>query len=322
LQYFCCNLEQSAPHLLCWQVLSTHKLQEHHLKFQESPIIFKIVEKFWHLPKVCSKLTLVTRLSSYLLTASAALLFTSCSLSPPQPTLEDQRISLAPYHNQTLKGSTIQKFGADRTVQVFNDSGAGLATMITPDGYYLTALHVIEGSQSVIFATIKDQRPLLFKNIKKGSKIELDPTVVAPYEVKTVCLFPKMDLALVKSRALAKNSFRLSKNRPARNSVVFSAANPFVNQTAAGMVYATRKFESPSNVKFHPSVMAWDVYSSAPLRQGDSGGPLFNKQGNLVAVNVSIAMKKGSDKGFHHSQSTMVLPSELQKIIARDRRNN
>ncbi len=242
-------------------------------------------------------------------TAILGLFFTSCGLTVPQPSIDEQRISMRPYDHVRVQGMPIQQYGDDRVVQIFNDQGAGLATRITEDGYYLTATHVIEGGTSFVYASRPDRKPMTFRNLKRGKTIILDPNQVAAYEARVVAVFKNKDIALLKASVKSPRYFRIAEKPPTSSTLIFSAGNPVENQPAGGVVYSAKRYKE-----------SWEIYSSAPLRQGDSGGPLFDSKGQLIGINVSVFMQTGFHSGFHHSISRMIAPQTLQSLIAEDRK--
>ena len=163
------------------------------------------------------------------------------------------------------------------------DNWLGSGIIVTPDGYILTANHVVEGADE----------------IKVG--IQNDKTV---YSAKVVGMDPPTDVAILKIEA---------KNLPAETlgdsdqlevgDVVLAIGNPFgIGQTVTkGIISAlSRSLSDPSDLNSHGHPRQYQdfIQTDAAINQGNSGGALVDAEGRLIGINDAIVSPSGTSAGI------------------------
>ena len=152
--------------------------------------------------------------------------------------------------------------------------GLGSGVIVSPDGYILTANHVVEGAQTV--------------------KVAL-PTGETEYTAKVVGTDPPSDVAVLK--------INVSKKLPAVvladsdklevGDMVLALGNPFgVGQTVTlGIVSALGRggFGISGYENF--------IQTDAAINPGNSGGALVDAEGRLVGINTAILSRSGGFQG-------------------------
>jgi serine protease Do len=152
--------------------------------------------------------------------------------------------------------------------------GLGSGVIISPDGYILTANHVVEGADTVKVA------------LASGEK---------EFDAKIIGTDPPTDVAVLKIDA--------KKNLPALTiadsdklevgDVVLAVGNPFaVGQTVTmGIVSATGRggFGINGYENF--------IQTDAAINPGNSGGALVDAEGRLIGINTAILSRTGGFQG-------------------------
>lgn len=282
----------------------------------------------------------------------AALLLCQCAGhnpdSPPPnriASIDDKMASLAARQSAWKGSSSVQVHGRARSQQIIDvdalqlsaegmsyEGSTGLASLITKDGYALTATHVaslarnvgtLEGGESskrlhLVSAVRKNQRGLHeVENLTLalyGKRIEIPRSFsqIRSGPVRLVHKFPGRDLAIVKfPRSNAPYFARTTPNKAA-NSGVFSSGSGISASPSA------------SAGRIRGAIGPKKLLISMPVSPGDSGGPVFDERGRLLGV-LSEAMSNGDRRSFGGRDiqlSTIELPdwAAVDKIIAADRR--
>ena len=279
--------------------------------------------------------------------ALVVITFSSCSSSLVPagmwPTYAERKAALTKHRNRWEQDVPVKRFGLARSAGIV-DCGKtvtpmsipqGMATLITRDGYALTANHAVNKECPGLIAAkyknilipvhmstarlaisnadgrVKEQREMpgffgYFAYIgKEPRKIDLAQVVISP--VRVVKRFETLDLALVKTSLTPSRIFRFSE-LPVRNDTLFVSGNPSrYRASTAGEVIrmAAKDGEGVS------------VHTSVPVSPGDSGGPVFDGQGKLVGITTH-----GFPKGllfFPASIARRIAPAKIETAIAEDR---
>lgn len=246
-------------------------------------------------------------------------------------------------------------FGRKRTIQIFNldrlqlrgdsivySGNLGTAALVTPDGYALTADHVIPGDNN--FGTLYDKNEVKtgssFLHItklvvvnwdpesgeEKGEQFELkaltsypggrlfgsESLQVGAQPLRIVKRFPASDLALVKLPFNGVPYFDLAPDLR-QNRSYFSSGSAFAAQTAPS---AGKLFKLP---KKGPATQR--LLTTIPVASGDSGGPIIDSAGKLAGiVSTGELAPTRSLRFLLHSRFAHIKTSKLTDLIESDRR--
>ena len=175
----------------------------------------------------------------------------------------------------------------------------GVATAVSPDGYFLTAAHCLFNSDGTRI------EPLWLVGLKTANRYLAQADVIWMAE--------DHDMALIHARIKQAKWFTVADNSPEIGSPVI--AGGCVNGLGAGkLVSLTEESpETPSRIRLN---------HNTPLIGGDSGGPLVDMQGHLVGINFLIranldTFEKPTQKSSH---ANVVTRDWLQRLI-QDHRN-
>jgi len=163
----------------------------------------------------------------------------------------------------------------------------GSGVIVSSDGYIVTNLHVIRGSQSIV-VQLFDGRML------KAQVVGVDPLT---------------DVAILKIDAdnLQAMSFGNSDLvRPGQ--IVFAVGNPYGLQETV-----TQGIISGIGRRSTSEIVNEFFQTDTALNPGSSGGPLLNVRGEMIAINNSILAQSGGWQGISFS-----IPSNTAKRVFED----
>ncbi len=178
-----------------------------------------------------------------------------------------------------------ENFGQDRK-RKFKSAALGSGVITSPDGYILTAYHVVQNAED-IKVILNDKREF------KGRVIGTDP---------------KTDVAVIKIDAKGLPAIKMGDSGKARaGDVVLAIGNPFgLNQTITqGIVSATGR----ANVGI--SEYEDFIQTDAAINPGNSGGALVNTNGELIGINTAIFSTSGGYMGIGFA-----IPSNMANAVA------
>src|SRR5215469_13384015 len=152
--------------------------------------------------------------------------------------------------------------------------GLGSGVIVSPDGYILTANHVVEGADTVKVALSDGQREFEAKVVGTDP-----PTDVAVLRIDAKKPLPAISLA---------DSDKLEVG-----DMVLAIGNPFaVGQTVTmGIVSAVQRGG------FGISGYEDFIQTDAAINPGNSGGALVDAEGRLVGINTAIVSHSGGFQG-------------------------
>ncbi|MHB8524467.1 MAG: trypsin-like peptidase domain-containing protein [Limisphaerales bacterium] len=172
----------------------------------------------------------------------------------PEQIAEAQRRSSVFVARNAASGSSAQA-GATAIGDTPKASGSGF--FITPDGYFLTCFHVVEGASRVVVVTGKGRWP--------ATVIKTDPANdIAVLKVAG----PSLALPLAASRGVKLGD------------AVFTIGFPNLELQGAEPKFTDGKISSLAGAEDDPR----QFQISVAVQPGNSGGPLVNQYGNVVGI--------------------------------------
>jgi serine protease Do len=174
--------------------------------------------------------------------------------------------------------------------------GLGSGVVVTPDGYILTANHVVEGADTVKVALSDGERE---------------------FEAKIIGTDPPTDIAVLKIEA--------NKQLPAATlgdsdklevgDMVLAIGNPFaVGQTVTlGIISALQRggFGITGYEDF--------IQTDAAINPGNSGGALVDVEGRLLGINTAILSRSGGFQGVGFAVPINMARYVMDRLIASGR---
>ncbi|HUN87980.1 MAG TPA: trypsin-like peptidase domain-containing protein [Terriglobales bacterium] len=170
-----------------------------------------------------------------------------------------------------------------RTQTVGREHGSGSGAIITPDGYIVTAYHVVEGarrvrvgipvrgnSQSLSDSTMKFQIAEVVGGLREADIAVLK---IAGHDLPTI---PFADSASLKQGQIV---------------AAFGSPEGLTNSLSTGVVSAVARQIEPDDFMTY-------VQTDASQAPGSSGGPLLNMEGKLVGIVVFSITDRGKHEGL------------------------
>lgn len=156
-----------------------------------------------------------------------------------------------------------------------NQLGVGSGVVYDPDGYILTAAHVVEGTWSTLNVKLNDGTVLAAEVV--GSDTANDIAVLS------------IDRADLPAAALAVDE----QLRVGQLAIAIGSPWALDATVTAGIVSAVNR-PLPSQVgQFYVNMIQTD----AAINPGNSGGALVDRQGRVIGINVSIYSSTGANDG-------------------------
>jgi serine protease Do len=188
------------------------------------------------------------------------------------------------YRNPLMADPLFRQFfgesGSDGEREVTRrDAWLGCGIIVAPNGYILTANHVVEGADE----------------IKVG--IENDK---AEYSAKVIGTDPPTDVAILKIEAKNLPALTLGDSDQLEvGDVVLAVGNPFgIGQTVTrGIISALGRSlaDGQDGTAYHYEDF---IQTDAAINQGNSGGALVDAEGRLIGINDAIFSPSGASAGI------------------------
>jgi len=135
--------------------------------------------------------------------------------------------------------------------------GFGSAAVVSKDGLFLTAQHVIDHAQNIWLVSRSKDNPFYGRAmVIWESKID--------------------DIAILKADVVSHYHFELVTEPPPLNTIVIATGNN--GSIAAGRITSVSTLDN----RMH------EIEHTAPTNQGDSGGALIDDRGNLVGIHRQV----------------------------------
>ncbi len=172
------------------------------------------------------------------------------------------------------------------------EQSLGSGVVISPDGYILTANHVVEGADEVKVA------------IDDGKK---------EYTAKVIGTDPPTDVAILKIDAKNLSAITLADSDQLEvGDIVLAIGNPFgVGQTVTmGIVSALGR----SGLGFNGYEDF--IQTDAAINPGNSGGALVDAEGRLVGINTAIISRSGGNQGIGFAVPINIARHVMERLIS------
>lgn len=166
----------------------------------------------------------------------------------------------------------------------------GTGTLISPDGYIVTNVHLVQGAD-LIEVTLYNKRRL---------------------PARLIGLDPLSEVAVIKIKGREFPFARLGNSEQCEvGQWVIAIGNPLGlgSTVTAGIISAKARRLDIIHDDF---AIESFIQTDAAINPGNSGGPLINLQGEVIGINTAIATETGLDMGF-----AFAIPANLvRKIVA------
>lgn len=209
-----------------------------------------------------------------------------------------ERLSAVVISNDTgIRHWVGSRFAIERAPE---DAEGGSGCPVTPDGYFLTADHVLEslpGRQAwVIYANGGNPR---WARARVVWRSKLSDVAVLKADIPTPYYYE-----------WAANSREIPTGTPVMHAGIATGA-----RSKPGRLASTIRSDANANRGFH--TFKHDI----PLEPGDSGGPIIDARNRLIGLNSAVEFLVPLETAFFiESEGTRPTLGQLRAIIERDRR--
>src|SRR5438094_2883443 len=177
-----------------------------------------------------------------------------------------------PFSDDTLRqffgGQSPQRQGK-QTLQ-----GVGSGVIVSPDGYVLTANHVVSGADEIM--------------VGLGTELR-------KYKAKKVGTDPGTDVALLKIDEKNLPAIAFADSEKARaGDIVLAIGNPFGLRQTVTMGIISAVGRGAIGIVDYENFIQTD----AAINMGNSGGALVDTEGRLLGINTAIFSRSGGNQGI------------------------
>jgi serine protease Do len=188
-------------------------------------------------------------------------------------------------------GDQFGSYGSREVTRKNKSLGSGV--IVSPDGYILTANHVVDGADEV--------------KVKVGDKKE--------YTAKVVGLDPPTDVAILKIDAKDLPAITLADSAQLEiGDIVLAIGNPFgLSQTVTmGIISALGRNGLPGFNQYQDFIQ-----TDAAINPGNSGGALVDAEGRLVGINTAIVPNSnGGNQGVGFAVPINLARHVMERLIS------
>src|SRR5438874_4973111 len=189
-----------------------------------------------------------------------------------------------PFSDQALReffGGQLPRTQGKQTVQ-----GLGSGVIVSPDGYILTANHVVSGAEEIM----------------AGLGAEL-----RKYKAKKIGTDPGTDVALLKIDGKNLPAITFADSDKARaGDIVLALGNPFGLRQTVTMGIISAVGRGGMGIVDYENFIQTD----AAINMGNSGGALVDTEGRLLGINSAILTRSGGSQGVGFA-----VPSNLAREV-------
>jgi serine protease Do len=165
------------------------------------------------------------------------------------------------------------QFGDQSRPRTHREEGLGSGVIVTPDGYILTANHVVEGAEKIQVA------------LASGEK---------EFDAKVVGTDPATDTAVVKIDGKDLPAITIADSDKLEvGDVVLAVGNPFAVGQTVTMGIVSGLGRGGFGINNYENFIQTD----AAINPGNSGGALVDAEGRLVGINTAIFSRSGGNQG-------------------------
>jgi len=198
-----------------------------------------------------------------------------------------------PFSDDTLReffgGQSPQRQGK-QTLQ-----GLGSGVIVSPDGYILTANHVVSGADEIMVGLGNDLRKF------KAKKVGTDPGT---------------DVALLKIEEKNLPAITFADSDKARaGDIVLAIGNPFGLRQTVTMGIISAVGRGGMGIVDYENFIQTD----AAINMGNSGGALVDTQGRLLGINTAIFSRGGGNQGVGFAIPASLARDVMQSLRERGR---
>jgi len=170
--------------------------------------------------------------------------------------------------------------------------GLGSGVIVSPDGYILTANHVVSGADEIMIGLGNDLRKF------KAKKVGTDPGT---------------DVALLKIDENNLRSINFADSDKARaGDVVLAIGNPFGLRQTVTMGIISAVGRGGMGIVDYENFIQTD----AAINMGNSGGALVDVDGRLLGINTAIFTRSGGNQGIGFA-----IPANLAREVMQSLRD-
>jgi serine protease Do len=187
-----------------------------------------------------------------------------------------------------------------RSQTLTKQRGSGSGVIVDPNGYIVTAFHVVEGARRIrveLDKRVHTTTPAHQMEVHKPK---------SSFEAKIVGTFKDADLAVLKIDAGDLPIISFSEpDKLKQGQLVVALGNPvgLRNSLSLGVVSSVAQQIGPNDSMVY-------IQTDAALAPGISGGPLVDIHGDMVGINVFTITERGREEGLGFA-----VPSAMVRFV-------
>jgi len=184
-----------------------------------------------------------------------------------------------------------EDFGDKGQPRTHQEQSLGSGVIVSPDGYILTANHVVDGADKVKVA------------LASGEK---------EFDAKVIGTDPATDTAVLKVDGKNLPAITIADSDKLEvGDAVLAIGNPFgVGQTVTGGIVSALG-RGGFNINNYENFIQTD----AAINVGNSGGPLVDAEGRLVGINTWIISRSGGSQGLGFAVPINMARFVMERLI-------
>src|SRR6266704_6755085 len=198
-----------------------------------------------------------------------------------------------PFSDDTLRqffGGQLPQGQGKQTLQ-----GLGSGVIVSPDGYILTANHVVSGAEEIMIGLGTDLRK---------------------YKAKKVGTDPGTDVALLKIDEKNLPGITFADSDKARaGDIVLAVGNPFGLRQTVTMGIISAVGRGGMGIVDYENFIQTD----AAINIGNSGGALVDTEGRLLGINTAIFSRSGGNQGIGFAIPASLARDVMQSLREKGR---
>ena len=212
-----------------------------------------------------------------------------------------QIIHMRPMHNPLLNDPFFRQFFGDQfpndnTERTRREQSLGSGVIISPDGYILTANHVVDGADEIKVSIGQEKKEYTARVIGKDAATDIAVLKIDAHNLPAITLGDSDQLEI--------------------GDVVLAIGNPFgVGQTVTkGIVSALGRSGFDFNGGNY-SIQNF-IQTDAAINPGNSGGALVDAEGRLVGINTAIITSSHGSEGIGFAVPVDLARNTMERLIS------